>query len=85
MPAYGFFIRHVKNIELNNVEISYLGKETRPAFILDDVKGIQLFRSRAQAVPNVKTFVLKNVENFSIEKSEGIKDQVIKKSVSSSL
>ena len=69
----------MKNIELNNVEVSYLGKETRPAIMLDDVKGIQLFRTKAQAVPNVKTIVLKNVENFSIESSQGFKDQVIDK------
>lgn len=79
MPSYGFYIRHVKNIEINNVHISYLGNETRPAFILDDVKGIQLFRTKAQSVPNVKTFVLKNVENFSIEGSDGFKDKMMKK------
>lgn len=85
MPSYGFFIRHVKNIEINNVEISYVGKETRPAFILDDVKGIQLFRTKAQSVPNVKTFVLKNVENFSIQGSDGFKDQAIKKTADGGL
>ena len=31
IPAYGFFIRHVKNIEMDNVNLSYLGTEIRPA------------------------------------------------------
>ena len=30
IPAYGFFIRHVKGIELNNVEVSYAQEELRP-------------------------------------------------------
>ena len=72
MPAYGFFIRHVKNIELNNVEISYLGTETRPAFVLDDVKGVELKNIKAQKVKNVPTLRLKDVSDFSIERSRAI-------------
>ena len=78
MPAYGFFIRHVKNIELNNIEISYLGTETRSAFVLEDVKGIELTNIKAQKVKNVPVFRLKDVSGFSIEKSREIKDKIIK-------
>jgi polygalacturonase len=79
IPAYGFFIRHVKNIELNNVEISFLGKETRPAFILDDVKGADLFHIRAQKPANAARFVLKNVQDFTLDKTEGIQNRIIPK------
>ncbi|TDH24208.1 glycoside hydrolase family 28 protein [Segetibacter sp. 3557_3] len=72
MPAYGFFIRHASNIQMNNIEISYLGKETRPAIILDDVKGIELFNVKAQQAANAKRFVLKNVTNFVADKVQGI-------------
>ncbi|MEO5682485.1 MAG: glycoside hydrolase family 28 protein [Chitinophagaceae bacterium] len=67
MPAYGFFIRHAKNIALNNVEVSYLGKELRPAFMLDEVSGISFFRVKAQAVTGVKTFLLKKVSGFDMQ------------------
>jgi hypothetical protein len=77
MPAYGFFIRHASGIELNNVEVSYLGKETRPAFIMDDVKGIELYHVTAQPVAGVPLYILKNVQNFSISRSKGIKDKTI--------
>ena len=43
MPAYGFFIRHVKGIQLNNVEVSYAQEELRPAFVLNDVNGADFF------------------------------------------
>lgn len=77
MPAYGFFIRHSKNIELTNVEISYLGKETRPAFVIDDVQGIELRNVKAQPVPGVAPFALKNVGGFTIRDSKAAKDTVI--------
>ena len=77
LPSYGFFIRHVNGIKLNNVEISYLGKETRPAFFLDDVKGAELRNVKAQTVNGVSTFVMKNVSNFDIKDSKGFKDAIM--------
>jgi polygalacturonase len=75
MPAYGFFIRHVKGIKMNNVEVGYMGKEIRPAIIMDDVKEADLFRVKTQVVPGTKSIVLNNVEGFSIQASEGFKDK----------
>ena len=75
MPSYGFFIRHVKNIAMNNVEISYMGKETRPPFIIENVKGIELRNVKSMPVPGVDLFKLKNVENILIKDSKGVKDK----------
>lgn len=79
LPVYGFFIRHVKNIELNNVHVSYTGNETRSPIYLEDVKGVEIFRLKAQTPLNTKTIILKNVENFEIMQTNGIKNQTIKK------
>ncbi|MEO7982827.1 MAG: glycoside hydrolase family 28 protein [Bacteroidota bacterium] len=84
MPAYGFFIRHVKGITLNNVEISYLGKEIRPAILLDDVKGVELFRIKVQPVPGTNSIGLKNVEGFTILSSKGFKDKKLVKTATTS-
>jgi len=75
MPAYGFFIRHVKGIKLSDVEVGYMGNEVRPAIMMDDVKNADLFRIKAQAVGGTKTILLKNVEGFSIQTSEGFKNK----------
>ncbi len=64
MPAYGFYIRHAKNIEMNNVEVSFLGKETRPAIMLIDVKGILLNNVKAQKAKNSPILVLKDIVDF---------------------
>ena len=84
MPAYGFYIRHVNGIKLNNVEVGYLGKEVRPAIIMDDVKNVDLFRIKAQPVPGTKSIVLTNVEGFSIQASEGFKDKKLIKNSNTS-
>ncbi len=84
MPAYGFFIRHVKGIKMNNVEISYLGKEVRPAFFLDDVKDADLFRVKAKPVEGVKTFMLNKVENLSLRQTNGIESKFIKNATAES-
>lgn len=85
MPSYGFFIRHVKNLKMNDVEISYMQEEPRPPFILDDVKGADLYRINAQKSTASPLFVLKGVTNFTITNSKGIKDTELKGSTTKSL
>ncbi|MEP7108884.1 MAG: glycoside hydrolase family 28 protein [Ferruginibacter sp.] len=79
MPAYGFFIRHAKDIQLNNVEVGFLGTETRPAFVINEVKGITITGIKAQAAPAAKKFILKNVYNFRLQQSGELKDRNYKK------
>jgi hypothetical protein len=69
IPAYGFFVRHVKGLEMNNVEVRYLSDDKRPAFVLDDVRNsifrfVDAFHGR-----DVPTFFLKDVEDFSTHQS----------------
>jgi len=39
LPAWGFYVRHVKNLHIENVTLTAQGKEYRPAIVLDDVQG----------------------------------------------
>ncbi|MFL6467155.1 MAG: glycoside hydrolase family 28 protein [Pyrinomonadaceae bacterium] len=65
IPAYGFFIRHVKGLTMTDVEVSYMKDDLRPPFMLDDVKGADFHRVRAQRMPKGPIFVLKNVVDFA--------------------
>ncbi len=38
-PSYGFYVRHVKNIEMTNMEVRTQLADMRPAIILKDVTG----------------------------------------------
>ncbi len=79
LPAYGFFIRHARNIELNNVEVSFMGKETRPPFILDDVDGLTLNNVKATRPEGVPIVQLNNVQNLSILPLNSIAKKDIRK------
>lgn len=75
IPAYGFYIRHVRGLEMNNVEVSSLKSDLRPPFLLSDVKGADFFRIRAGRAQDTPTFVLNNVENFSLQESHPLPDK----------
>ena len=75
--AYGFFIRHARGLTFDNVEVSFDGDEARPAFVLDDVKNIEFFRTNAQLSNGLKMFSLKNVTNFSSVQSRTVGDMKI--------
>jgi hypothetical protein len=78
MPSYGFFVRHVKNLKMHDVQISFMNDEPRPAFILDDVKGAILYDVQAQTSAGASTIVLRNSRNIDLQKVQGVKDAYIK-------
>jgi hypothetical protein len=74
MPSHGFFIRHAKNVHLSNLEIVYRKEDLRPTFVLQEVKGADFFRVRAQHAPSAPTFSLKKVTDFSVAQSRAVPD-----------
>jgi len=75
LPAYGFFIRHIKGLQMRDVEVSYLSADLRPAFWLNDVAGVEFIHVKAQREVEVPVFVLKNVSDFSLQQSWPLPDQ----------
>lgn len=73
-PSYGFYLRHVKNIEFDHVSVDYIKPDQRPAFVLNDVQGADFSNIKAQHAPGVATFVLNDVENFSAHRCESVPD-----------
>lgn len=73
MPAYGFFIRHVKGIELRDVEIQTQRPDARPAFVLNDVDGAEFSRIKTPRGPG-PTWTLTNVREFGIGQSRPFVD-----------
>ena len=78
MPSYGFFFRHVKNLKLHDVQISFMKDDFRPPFILDDVKGAILYDIQAQRSAAAPNLLLRNVQDIDIQKMKGVKDELIK-------
>jgi polygalacturonase len=77
IPAYGFYVRHAKEITFDNVNVSFASDDMRPAFVLDDVAGVTFTRVKAQKMSGVPTFVLRNISGFSLWQSPDLKDITI--------
>jgi polygalacturonase len=69
-PAYGFFIRNVKDLKMSDVEVSYMKDDLRPAFVLDNVDGADFQHIRAQKAEGASMFMLNKVKNFKIFNSD---------------
>jgi polygalacturonase len=77
IPAYGFFVRHVRGIQMHHINVQYMKDDQRPAFIFDDVKSADLWNIKAQNNTGISTFLLKNVEDFHIGSSWPVNDTYI--------
>jgi hypothetical protein len=78
-PASGFYIRHVKNIEMTNVDIKLENEDLRPPFILEDVNGALFINVRTQHAQNAPVFVLKDVTDFKTVQCGNLPDKKIDK------
>ena len=85
VSAYGFYIRHARNLKVSGVEVSFLSKEARPAFVLDDVQRADFHNIQAQKSSTGQTMTLKNVTDFQLRQSPGLKDQQLKKATNHTL
>jgi polygalacturonase len=74
IPAYGFFVRHVRGLQMNDVFVTYSRDDARPAFILSDAKAVDLRHVKARHAAGVSSFILKDVGDFSIQQSRPLRD-----------
>jgi polygalacturonase len=85
LPAHGFYIRHVAGIEMSDIKVLAQQQDARPAFVLDEVQGADLFRIKTTQAPNVPTFVLKNVEDFKVGQTNSVPDTHLEKAENKTL
>ncbi|HTW45512.1 MAG TPA: glycoside hydrolase family 28 protein [Acidobacteriaceae bacterium] len=78
LPATGIFMRHVRNIEVGNVEIAVQLPDARSAFWLEDVDTADFFRLRVPK--SAPAFTLHQVKNFRSFGSQFLKDVVLESS-----
>jgi len=76
-PAQGFYLRHIRGIDMSYIEIAALQPDQRPPFVLDDVKDADFLRIKTPTAPEVPMFSLKDVENFGIALSRGVSDTTL--------
>ncbi len=76
MPASGFFLRHVRNVEMSHVEIANATADARPAFNLADVARADFF---AVTAPHSAegAFALRDVKDLRIGWSRAAADTAL--------
>lgn len=80
LPAYGFYIRHAKNITLNNISFTFERQDLRPAVVCDDVDGLRISDLNAKAAFNTESIITlnnsKNVNINNINSFNGIRNLI---------
>jgi polygalacturonase len=77
-PAHGFFLRHVKGIEMSGIKIESASADARPAFALHDVEDADFRHIKMPAASGVPRFVLTDVTDFSVFRSKSVPDTELK-------
>ena len=78
MPAHGFYVRHVKGIQFDNIEIRTAKADLRPAFVLDDVQDADFFRIKVPQSAGTPVFALHNVSDLAVHMCSGVPDTQLK-------
>jgi polygalacturonase len=81
-PSNGFFIRHLKHLEMSHLEIAPMNDDPRPAFWLEDVSRADFFAITAPPQPN---FALHNVSKLRILWSNAAKDTTLEQVTSQTI
>lgn len=65
IPASGFFIRHAKNVKLQDIDLKFTNPDARPTLYLDDVHDINILRLRSSLDKSVERMIQKNVTGLT--------------------
>jgi polygalacturonase len=75
-PSSGFFLRHMRNLEMSHVEIANAIPDARPAFYLEDIDRADFFACTAPRGPE-GAFALHNVTDLRIGWSRAAPDTTL--------
>lgn len=67
LPAWGFYVRHTDGLQLKNVTVSYKDEDFRPAYVFDDVAGLQLNNVSVPTATKMPVIVFRNTKKPLIE------------------
>jgi polygalacturonase len=67
LPAWGFYVRHTDGLQLKNVTVSYKDEDFRPAYVFDDVAGLQLSNVSVPTATEMPVIVFRNTKKPLLE------------------
>ena len=67
LPATGFYLRHVKNISFNNVQVNVVGNDPRAIMVADDVEEMDLAGLKYTSLsPLANAVILKDSKDITV-------------------
>ena len=78
IPASGFFLRHINNIEFTNVEIAFARPDARPVFWIGHVDDVEFFHVKTPGVLSAPVFALQDVRDFRTWACRNVEDMNLK-------
>lgn len=72
MPAQGLYLRHVRNVNLRDIEIVAMNEDARPAIVMDDVEEADLFHMKTPQ--NAPVLRMQNSKDVNALWVRGLKD-----------
>jgi polygalacturonase len=69
LPSYGVFARHVNDLELANIRVSFEKEDLRPAMVCVDVDGLEIDNFKAQLAEGVPAVRFEEVKGLVIRNS----------------
>jgi polygalacturonase len=78
IPASGFFLRHISNIEFTNVEIAFTRPDSRPVFWMNHVEDVECFHVKTPRVLSAPAFALHDVRDFRTLACRNVEDMELK-------
>jgi polygalacturonase len=69
LPAYGVFARHVRDLEVANVRVSFEKEDLRPALACVDVDGLEIDNFKAQVAEGISASKFDTVKRIVIRNS----------------
>jgi hypothetical protein len=74
LPAYGIYARHVRDLELANINVSFATNDLRPAAAFADIDGLDIDHLQAKVAGGVKAAQFgEDVRNLTVRNSPLIK------------
>src|SRR5579872_415717 len=77
MPAQGFFLRHVRGLEMDGINIRAQKPDQRPGFVLQDVQSAEFVRVQTPASSGAPIFVLNDVGHFRLRDCPPVADVTV--------
>lgn len=66
LPSWGFYVRHVNGLELNNVRLHVRKEDFRPAYVFDDVQNLKIEGGNIASPSPTSPLVVKDVDGVEI-------------------